>query len=282
MCSGNLERVCGRYAASQRPENLAEEFEVDRVLGAEGWEADYNVAPTKIVPAVLARRPKADLPPTGGVQPVERQLRLLRWGLVPSWASDPGVGARMINARVETVATKPAFRRAVARRRCLLPADGYYEWYAVREADGGPERAGRRPRKQPFFIRPAEGGALAMAGIYELWRDRTVDEQDPAAWLWTAAVITTAATDEVGQIHDRMPLVVPRSRWSEWLDPAGNDPALLTRLLEPAVSVRLEAYPVSPAVSSVRNNGPHLVEPVPVEEPPPTTAPVAPANLRLF
>ena len=137
----------------------------------------------------------------------------MRWGLVPSWAKDPSIGNRMINARMETVAEKPAFRKAFAKRRALLPADGYFEWYG--EVKG---------KKQPFFIRPADGGVLAMAGLYELWRDPSVPEDsgtDP--WLWTVTVLTTTATDELGRIHDRMPLLVERERYAEWLDPAVED-----------------------------------------------------------
>lgn len=269
-----------------------EEFEVDRVVGAERWEPDYNVAPTKPVPAVLVRRSRGGADRRTGTNPdsvsgssgalgTERQLRVLRWGLVPSWAGDPSIGSRMINARVETVTAKPAFRSAVARRRCLLPADGYYEWYATHAPSG-------RGGKQPFFIRPATQGLLAMAGIYELWRDPGREADDPESRLWTCAVLTTAATDEVGVIHDRMPLVVHPSRWTAWLDPTRSDPRALTGLLEPAFSVRLEAYPVSTAVGSVHNNGPHLVEPVPadVSGPPRPPAPdevgAGPAELRLF
>ena len=121
--------MCGRYASSRRPEDLIEEFEIDQPRIAAPLEPDYNVAPTKEVYAVVQRPPRA-ADETGGADPEpERQLRVLRWGLVPSWAKDPSIGNRMINARSETVAEKPAFKRAFARRRCLLPADGYYEWY---------------------------------------------------------------------------------------------------------------------------------------------------------
>ena len=163
---GRLARVCGRYAASRDPDDLVEEFEVDRVEVPARLEPDYNVAPTKDVYAVLTRAPRSERGPDGerssrrAAAPV-RQLRVLRWGLVPSWAKDPSIGSRLINARMETVAEKPAFRRAFAKRRCLLPADGYYEWYAP----GGPHGR-RRPgktAKQPFFIRP-EGRRRAGDG----------------------------------------------------------------------------------------------------------------------
>ena len=130
-----------------------------------------------------------------------RELRVVRWGLVPSWAKDTSIGSRMINARAETVAEKPSFRRAFARRRCLLPADGYYEWQVL-------AGEGSKKVKQPYFIYRADGGPLAFAGLYELWRDRQFPDGDPDAWLWTATIITTSAPDELGQIHDRMPMVI--------------------------------------------------------------------------
>ena len=134
---------------------------------------------------------------------------------MPSWAKDPGIGNRMINARMETVAEKPAYKRAFAKRRCLLPADGYFEWYPTDQLTS----AGK-PRKQPFFIRPKDGGVLAMAGLYEIWRDPTRDDDDPDRFRWTCTVITTDAEDDLGRIHDRMPLMVERDRWGAWLDPA--------------------------------------------------------------
>ena len=129
---------------------------------------------------------------------------MVRWGLVPFWAKDRAIGSRMINARAETVDAKPAFRAAFARRRCLLPADGYYEWYQP----GGDAKAAKRAAKQPYYIHRADGGPLAFAGLYELWRDRAVPDDHPDAWLWTATIITTSAPDELGRIHDRMPMVI--------------------------------------------------------------------------
>ena len=136
----------------------------------------------------------------------------MRWGLVPSWAKDPSIGSRLINARMETVTEKPAFRRAFAKRRCLLPADGYYEWYGA-----------ERGKKQPFYITRRDGRPLAMAGLYEFWRAPDADPEDRDAWLVTCTVLTTTAEDDVGRIHDRMPLMVPPDRWAEWLDPANDD-----------------------------------------------------------
>jgi putative SOS response-associated peptidase YedK len=164
----------------------------------------------------------------------------------------------MINARAETVAEKPAFRRAFAKRRCLLPADGYYEWQSQPGA-----------AKQPIYISRRDGRALALAGLYELWRDPAVARDDPEAWVWTATVITTSAPDELGLIHDRMPMIIDQDRWSDWLDPANGDVADLRSLLAPAAASGLITYPVSTAVNSVRNNGPQLIEPM-------TAGPVAP------
>jgi putative SOS response-associated peptidase YedK len=249
--------MCGRYASSRRPEDLIEEFEVTSPKVAEPLAADYNVAPTKEVYAVLERGAR---PTDGGVaEPPERQLRVLRWGLVPSWAKDPSIGNRMINARMETVADKPAYKRAFAVRRCLLPADGYFEWYPTEEKT----KAGK-PKKQPFFIHPVDGGVLAMAGLYEIWKDPTKADDDPELFRWTCTVLTTQAEDDLGHIHDRMPLMVPRERWGAWLDPTLSDRDELLPLLEPAAPGRLEAFPVSTLVSNVRNNGPELLEPLPL------------------
>lgn len=242
--------MCGRYASSNEQASLVTEFEVTVPPTAE-LAPDYNVAPTKQVYAVLDRVVGAGS---------ERLLADVRWGLVPSWAKDPGIGSRTINARVETAASKPSFRSAWARRRAILPADGYYEWHTPTD---GPRQAKGKPLKQPYFIRRSDGATLAMAGLYELWRDRSVTDPDaPGAWLWTACVLTTAATDDLGRIHDRMPIAVASESWDRWLDPAfSGDPH---RLLDPAATARaLRAYPVSTAVNSVRNNGPELLAPLP-------------------
>ena len=249
--------MCGRYASSRRPEDLVEEFEIDKVEVKEPLQPDFNVAPTKQVYAVVQRPVAAD----DKQGPSERQLRAVRWGLVPFWAKDPGIGNKMINARMETVHEKPAFRRPFASRRCLLPADGYFEWYPTEQ-----QGSAGKPVKQPFYIHPADGGVLAMAGLYEIWRDPTRDEDDPARFLWTCTVITTSAEDSVCHIHDRMPLMVERDRWAAWLDPSAADPDALKGLLVPAAPGRLEAYPVGTAVNNVRNNGPELVEPLPAED----------------
>lgn len=232
--------MCGRYASARKRIELLEEFRIERDRVTEPLDPDYNVAPTKPVYAVLTR-------------PV-RELRVVRWGLVPSWAKDPSKGGRLINARAETVDSKPSFRKAFAKRRCLLPADGYYEWQPVL-LDG-------RTVKQPYYIRRRDGGPLAMAGIYELWRDRELPDDHERAWLWTAAIITTSAPDELGRIHDRMPMIIDEKSWADWLDPASDDPADVRSLLVPAASGGLDWCPVSTEVNSVRHNGPELIEPV--------------------
>jgi putative SOS response-associated peptidase YedK len=246
--------MCGRYASSRRPEDLVEEFDILDVRIPAPLEADYNVAPTDPVYAVVERPPSRE-----SAEPPERQLRVVRWGLVPSWAKDPGIGSRMINARMETVAEKPAYKRAFAKRRCLLPADGYFEWYPTEQLTS----AGK-PKKQPFFIRPQDHGVLAMAGLYEIWRDPAKADDADDRFLWTCTVITTDAEDDLGHIHDRMPLMVERDRWGEWLDPRVEGPDLLD-LLVPAAPGSLEAYPVSTLVGNVRNNGPELLDPLPLE-----------------
>ncbi len=250
--------MCGRYASSRKPEDLVAEFEVvDNRIPAP-LAPDYNIAPTKEVYAVMERPPSKEAGEAG--EPSERQLRVLTWGLVPSWAKDPAIGSRLINARMETLADKPSFRRAFAARRCLLPADGYYEWYPT-------EQLGKsgKPLKQPFYIHPKDGGVLAMAGLYEIWRDPAKGEDDPDRFRWTCTVITTDAEDDLGRLHDRMPLMVERDRWAAWLDPATSDQEDLLALLVPAAPGALEAFPVSKAVGNVRNNGPELVAPLPVE-----------------
>ena len=228
--------MCGRYASARSTADLATLLGATDETGDVLAEPDYNVAPTKPVPAAIVRHE-------------ERRLVALRWGLVPSWAKDPRIGSRLINARAETLADKPAFRSALARRRCLLPADGFYEWM--------PDPSGSGP-KQPYYLARADGGLLAMAGLYEIWRDA----EDRL--LWSATVITTAAADDVGHIHDRAPMTVPPAQWAAWLDPASPAPL---DALRPAVPGALRAVPVSTLVNNVRNNGPELLVPAPDKNP---------------
>lgn len=232
--------MCGRYAASRRPEDLVVEFEAVRADGQPALPADYNVAPTKDVYVVRHKRERdAEGRPTGGGH---RELRAVRWGLVPSWAKDVSVGNRLLNARVESLTDKPAFRRAAASRRCLVPADGWYEW--AKRLD--------RPGKQPYFITPGDGSVLAMAGLYEVW-GRGDDR------LYTCTVVTAPAVGALAEIHDRMPLVLPRERWADWLDPEREDVAPLAQPTPPELVEHLELRPVSTSVNNVANNGPELV-----------------------
>ncbi len=237
--------MCGRYVSVASSTDLTAELDVEDVVGEE-LDPSWNVAPTDPVRIVVQRPPRE---PEDGVDQV-RQLRTARWGLVPSWSRDPKGGARMINARIETVTQKPAFKAAAARRRCLVPALGYYEW---QKTDGG---------KIPHFLHDPDGGLLAMAGLYELWRDRSRDDDDPARWLWTCTIITQQATDLLGEIHDRNPVVVPRDLRDAWLDCSSDDPATAARLLDRIPEAHFEPYVVSPAVGNVKNNGPELIEPV--------------------
>lgn len=230
-----------------------QQFEVDDLFpGLPG--PDYNVAPTVAVPAVFERKVKDS-------GEVRRRLAPLVWGLVPSWAKDVSIGSRMINARLETVAEKPAFRKAFSSRRCLLPADGFYEWYAP-EGSGPLARGASKIKKQPFFIHRTDGGLLVMAGIYEIWRDPTLDSADDSAWLRTCSVITTRATDAAGHIHDRMPMVVTPDAIDAWLDPDRTDPQAALDLLGVTEADALAAYAVSTEVNSVQNNDRSLVEPL--------------------
>ena len=197
----------------------------------------YNVAPTQPLTVVVQRD-------------VGRQVEVHRWGLVPAWAASPSVGSRHINARAETIAVSPSFRTSFIRRRCLIPADGFYEWL----------RDGRR--RQPFLIRPVEAqtsaAPLVFAGIWSPWREPASGE-----WLLTAAVVTTAANETVGRLHNRMPVILGNDEWPLWMDPTITDAGLLQDLLHPAPDDLLELLPVSPLVNNVNNEGPELIVALP-------------------
>lgn len=235
--------MCGRYVNAAATGDLVDEFDVEEVVGDDPGPS-WNIAPTDPVRVVLER------PPHRTDEHGGRQLRTVRWGLVPSWSKDAKGGARMINARIETITSKPAFKKAAATRRCLVPALGYYEWQpADRDAGGA---------KVPYFLHDAAGSLLSFAGLYELWRDPSKADDDPGRWLWTCTIITQQADDLLGHIHDRSPLVVPPELRGPWLDPADDDAERLLREIPPA---RLEPYVVGPAVGNVRNNGPALIAP---------------------
>ena len=243
--------MCGRYVSAMDRAALLEQFHASAV-DDEQLRADYNVAPSKKVYAVLDR-----LQDEG---PARRELKIVRWGLIPSWAKDPKIGNRLVNARIETAAQKPSFRAAYARRRCVLPADGYYEWYSPEAAPGATSRSAG---KQPFYIHPADGSTMALAGLYEIWRepaDRPLDHADPGTLRWTCTILTTTATDDLGRIHDRAPLLVSSAALDGWLDPELREPP--SNSLVPAAPGLLTAFPVSTAVINVPNNEPDLIKPV--------------------
>lgn len=253
--------MCGRYAAFREAQDLAREFDVEVVEAAAAErEASWNVAPTDGVRVVLDRAPK-DAGATGGGGAVTREMHLARWALVPSWAKDlRGGGAPMFNARIETVATKPAFRKSLGVRRCVVPADGYYEWRTDPAPDGG------KPVKTPFFIHraPAEDAttpSLALAGLYSWWRDPARDDDDPERWVLSTTVLTQPARDGLEAIHDREPVVLPADAVDAWLDTAltGTDDALDVLATAPP---ELRWYEVGTRVGSVRNDDARLIEAV--------------------
>jgi putative SOS response-associated peptidase YedK len=234
--------VCGRFVQASSPELLVERFGVDE-LAAPAHEPSYNVAPRATVYAVRDRD-QDDLR--------RRYLSELRWGLIPSWAKDPKIGDRMINARAESLGEKPAYERAFRRHRCLVPAEGFYEWQR------------RGSRKQPMFIHRRDGEPMALAGLWAAWRDPAGEDPD-GDWLRSCAIVTTDANDTVAPLHDRMPVVLEERDWDRWLDPHAADVDRLARLLVPAANDLLVAYPVATAVNSADNDGPELVERVELE-----------------
>ena len=219
--------MCGRYTLASPTERLAEEFGVD--ASSIELSPNYNVAPTQGVAAVLEE---------GG----QRRLEVLRWGLIPPWADDPGIGSRMINARSETAPGKPSFRRAFRERRCLIPADGFYEWQRTNGA------------KQPYYIHMEDGRPFAFAGLWESWSKGGEGE------VRTCTILTTGANALVGEVHDRMPVILAHDAYDVWLDPASERDEL-TGLLASYPEDEMEAYPVSRFVNSPSNNDPRCIEP---------------------
>ena len=241
--------MCGRFTIVSPTNRIVSQFEVDEVDGSVGPdEPDWNVSPRRMV---LAVRDHDD----------RRVLSRLRWGLVPGWAKDVAIGDRLINARAETLAEKPSFRRAFARKRCLIPADGFYEWAVV-------PVAGAKPRKQPFYVHRRDEAPLALAGLWETWKvPDGVDVATPDGWLRTCTIVTTDANAVLAPVHHRMPVVLERGEWDEWLDPEVDDVGALQRLLRPADDDRLVLHAVSTTVNGSRANGPDLIRPVPVDAP---------------
>jgi putative SOS response-associated peptidase YedK len=241
--------MCGRYTLTSPGEVVAEVFElvdVPPVLPR------YNLAPTQEAPVVRVAAPGAP-----------RTLDLLRWGLVPYWASDPGIGSRMINARAESVADRPAYRESFQRRRCLVPADGFYEWKKL-PAKGKGKVASKN--SQPYLIRRQDRRPFAFAGLWSSWRGPGADRP-----LETFTILTTDPNDLLRPLHDRMPAILDRRDFAAWLDPANRDAARLRSLLAPISTAGWEAVPVSRAVNSPDHDEPDCIEPVTVEDDPPPT-----------
>ena len=225
--------MCGRYTVAVSAKELWEE------LGLEGeppsdLEPRYNVAPSQEVPAVVDRDPT--------------KLTNLRWGLVPFWAKDPSIGHKMINARAEGIEKKPAFRHAFEKRRCLIPASGFYEW----ERRGG---TGKKGVKQPHYITLESGRPLTFAGVWEVWRDADGKR------IASCAIVTTDAKGEIGKIHDRMPVILPPDAREVWLDREASQEDLIA-LLRPFPASKLAHHPVSKVVNSPANDVPECIEPV--------------------
>jgi len=232
--------MCGRYAITSAPEAIRALF---RYLEEPVFPPRYNVAPTQPVPIVR-------------IDAGARHFALVRWGLIPSWVKDPLNFTVLINARGETINAKPAFRNAMQRRRCLLPADGFYEW----RADGA--------RKRPYFIRPRSGGPIAFAGLWETWSGPNGEE------IETACIVTTTANRVLAPIHDRMPVVIAPEAFDLWLDSARVNAATAAALIMPAPDNLFEAYEISTAVNRTANDSAALIEPL--GSPAAATAPAIP------
>lgn len=227
--------MCGRFVSASPPQVLSSHFRVDDVE-LERVDPDYNVAARAEIPVVRERKDR-------------RVLERARWGLVPSWADDLSAGDRMINARAESLMTRLSFRNAFVKRRCIVPADGFYEWKAV---------PGRR-RKQPVYVFGPDGAPLALAGLWEAWRD---GGEPDAPWIVSCVIVTTGANARLARVHDRMPAILPETAWDAWLDPTNGDTAALRRLLVPAPDEAIDLRVVGAAVNRPGNSGPELIEPV--------------------
>lgn len=258
--------MCGRYVVAYDPQTLVTGFSLTRI---QPFDRRWNVTPQSAVPVVYETRAG------------ERIGELMRWGLVPHWARDVSIGAKLNNARGESMADKPSFRQAVRRRRCILPASGFYEWQAVSGADG-------KPAKQPWFISPTGQPFFAMAGLFEAWRAPAAtagaeagasghaDGGGSGEWLLTCCVITTAANALMAPIHDRMPVLLPPEHWAAWLSRGLTDPAALAPLMAGPPDTgpgAMQAWPVGRGVGRASADGPALIEPLDPPAPP-ATAPV--------
>ncbi|NLF70609.1 MAG: SOS response-associated peptidase [Candidatus Anammoximicrobium sp.] len=226
--------MCGRFTLRTGATTLIEKF--GGLLLFE-LPLQYNISPTQMVATVRI-----------GPEDAVRRWEMVRWGLIPSWAKEPSIGNRMINARAETVADKPAFRAAFRRRRCLVPADGYFEWQKTRKS------------KQPYYIRRRDDLPFAMAGLWERWTDPQTDEP-----IETCTIITTEANELTRPIHDRMPVILDAAGYDRWLDPHLERPDPLRELLRPFAAQAMRADPVDAYVNNPRNGGPQCIQPLPPE-----------------
>jgi len=227
--------MCGRFVGFRNFEQLKHYFPIDETVGGEAV-ANYNVAPTQQILAI-ARHDGRNI------------LDRYYWGLVPFWAKDKTIGYKMINARVETVASKPSFREAFKKRRCLIVADGFYEW------------AGKKGSRQPMYITLPDETPFAFAGLWEIWHDK---EKDGEAYR-SCTIITRPAAGGIERLHDRMPVILPAQAYDPWLDPGNQDAALLVRLLEEEALTGLKFHPVTREVNSVGHNDPSNLAPVQME-----------------
>lgn len=251
--------MCGRYVIAYDPQTLVTGFSLTRI---QPFDRRWNVTPQSAVPVVYETR----APAGGGAG--ERVAELMRWGLVPHWARDTSIGAKLNNARSEGMADKPSFRQAVRRRRCILPASGFYEWQPSTGADG-------KPAKQPWYISPVDQPFFAMAGLFEAWRAPAAaadagaeDTEKPAQageWLLTCCVITTAANALMAPIHDRMPVMLPPEHWAAWLSRDLTDAAALAPLMQGLPDTgpgAMQAWPVARTVGRSSSDGPGLIAPL--------------------
>lgn len=242
--------MCGRFVSTSPPDQVAAFFGAD--VAVETLGENYNVAPTHDVYAVVAPRNEPEGAP---------RLEAFHWGLIPSWAKDRKIASRMINARSETLAERPAFKGLLKKKRLLIPMDGFYEWKAG-TADG-PKTAKGKPAKQPMFIHRSDDEPMAVAGLWTAWKDpESATEGEEPMWLLSATIITTAANETMSPVHDRMPVMVPKSRWAEWLSPSNDDVESLATLFDMSNDTSLVMHPVSTEVNSVRNNRSELIDEV--------------------
>ena len=235
--------MCGRFVSSSSPERIAAYFGAE--ADVEPLGQNFNVAPTNDIYGVVSD-------PDGKLE-----LQVFHWGLVPIWAKERKIGQRMINARAETLAEKPAFKGVFKKYRCIIPMDGFYEW--AEGVEGGPVTKAGKLAKRPHFIQRTDGEPLAVAGLWSAWRDKT--EPKDAPWLHSATIVTTSANATMEAIHNRMPVILPKAMWDLWLDPANQNIDMLSKLLVPAPDELLTMHEVSTEVNNVRNKGPQLIEP---------------------